>query len=150
MSLEAWSDASLIARHQSSPQEIADLLDIARTDLRDAAIPELSAKRKLASSYNAILSLARAALRAPGFRVSKGTGSHHYYAIQSLRYTVGFEPADIVKIEAIQKKRHVGEYVRAADVSEGMAEDTQAFARSIQSRIRRWLEENHPELLSNP
>lgn len=147
MSLEAWSDTGLVTTHQSSRQEIRELLEIVETDLRDAAIPDLSPKQKLASSYNAILSLARAALRASGYRVPKGQGSQHYYSIQSLRYTVGFNPDVVLKIEAIQKKRHSGEYVRVVDVSEGMAADTRIFARSIQERVCAWLAESHPEFL---
>jgi len=59
MSLDAWSEAGLIAAHQPTPPEIADLLAVVETDLRDAAIPELSPERKLGCCYGAILSAAR-------------------------------------------------------------------------------------------
>ena len=68
MSLEAWQDAGLITTHTTDRQEISDLLAIVDTDLKDAEIPELSAERKLSCCYNAMLTAARAALRASGYR----------------------------------------------------------------------------------
>jgi len=148
MTLEAWSEAGLITRHQATPQEIADLFAIADTHLRDAAITELSPERKLACAYGAILSSARAALRATGYRVPKSNRSHHYYAVQSLRYTIRLEPDTLLHIEAIQKKRHTADYVRIGEITETLAAEARTLARNVLSLVRRWLAENHPDLMT--
>lgn len=54
MTLEAWSENNLISSHQATHQEISDLLAVVETDLRDAAIPELSRERKVGCLYGAI------------------------------------------------------------------------------------------------
>ena len=146
MSLEAWQDAGLITTHTTDRQEISDLLAIVDTDLKDAEIPELSAERKLSCCYNAMLTAARAALRASGYRVPKSNQSHHYYAIQSLRHTVEFDADTVLRIEAVQKKRNVADYVRIGEVSESVVAEILALARDVCQRVREGLIENHPKL----
>ena len=85
MSLEAWLEAGLVVSHEGTPEEIADLFEVAEVALRDAAIAELSSERKLGCAYGAILCAGRAALCAAGYRVPKSNPSHHHYVIQSLR-----------------------------------------------------------------
>ncbi len=148
MTLEAWRENDLISPHQPTHQEISDLLNVVETDLRDAAIPELSPERKLGCCYGAILSAARAALHASGYRVSKSTRSHHYYVIQSLRHTVGLDSGTVLQIEAIQKKRNTADYIRIGEVSDNLATETRALAERISKTIRRWLAKSHPDLLS--
>lgn len=148
MSLEAWSEAGLVTTHQPSRQEISDLLAVVDTDLRDASILELSPERKLSCSYGAILSAARAALHASGYRVSRSNRSHHYQVIQSLRYTAGFDSVTVLRIEAVQKKRNTGDYVRVGAVSDELADEARGLANEICSIIRRWLGETHPDLHS--
>lgn len=145
MSLEAWHEAGFITTHATSRQEISDLLAIVDIDLKDAEIPELSAERKLSCCYNAILTAARAALQATGYRVPKSNSSHHYYVIQSLRYTVEFDSETVARIEAVQKKRNVVDYVRIGEVSDALAKETLALAKSVSGRIRDWLTIIHPE-----
>ena len=130
MSLDAWRDSRLIVEHEASQQEISDLLGIVETDLKDARIPALSPDRRLACCYNAILTAARAALRAVGYRVPKGTANHHYYAIQSLRFTVLLDAVTVQQIESMGKKRVMANYVRVGEVSQSMVEDALAFAET--------------------
>lgn len=105
MSLEAWRDSRLIVTHESSRQEISELLGIMKTDVKDALIRELSPDRRLACCYGALLTAARAALRAAGYRVPKGTPSHHYYATQSLQFTVGLDAQVLRQIGSMGKRR---------------------------------------------
>ncbi|MGB2982826.1 MAG: hypothetical protein WBC63_03060 [Candidatus Bipolaricaulia bacterium] len=147
MSLDAWRDAKLIVEHETSRQEISELLAIVKTDLNDARIPALSADRRFACCYNALLTAARAALRATGHRVPKGTTSHHYYAIQSLRFTALLDSAAVQQIESMGKKRAIAEYVRVGEVSQSMAEDALNFAETRCRQIADWIAETHPDLL---
>ena len=142
-----WRDSALIVDHESSRQEISELLEIVKTDLKDARIPELSPDRRLACCYGALLTASRAALRAAGYRVPKGTPSHHYYAIQSLLFTVGLDSQAVRQIESMGKKRATADYVRVGEVSESMVEEAIAFAESCCGRILEWIREEHPSLM---
>ena len=146
MSLESWRDARLIVEHEPSRQEISELLGIVKTDLKDASIPELSPDRRLACCYAALLTAARAALRARGYRVPRGMPNHHYHAIQSLQFTVGLGSGVLRQIEAMGKKRATADYVRVGEVSESMVEEASAFAEAHCGRILDWIRREHPQL----
>jgi hypothetical protein len=147
VSLDSWRDSRLIVEHETSRQEISELREIVRTDLEDARIEELSPDRRLSCCYGALLTAARAALRASGYRVPKGTPNHHYYAIQSLQYTVGLDTQALRHIESIGKKRATADYVRVGEVSESMVLETIAFAEGVCSRVIDWIRTEHPTLL---
>ena len=149
MSLESWHDSRLIVEHETSRQEIAELLEIVRTDLRDAHVEGLSPDRRLSCCYGALLTVARVALRASGYRVPKGTPSHHYYAIQSLQHTVGLDTQVLRQIEAMGKKRATADYVRVGEVSESMVEETVVFAEEHCESITDWIRTQHPTLIEN-
>ena len=148
MSLDAWRDSKLIVEHEASQQEISDLLGIVETDLNDARIPALSPDRRLACCYNAILTAARTALRAAGYRVPKGT-NHHYYAIQSLQFTVKLESMILRQIESMGKKRVVADYVRVGEVSDSMVDESLAFAEGCCQQISDWIRTEHPDQTSD-
>lgn len=150
MSLESWRDSRLIVEHETSWQEIHELLGIVTTDLQDARVEELSPDRRLSCCYGALLTAARAALRAAGFRVPKGTPSHHYYAIQSLQYTVGLDSDVLRQIESMGKKRAMADYVRVGEVSESMVGDGLAFAEEYCEWITDWIRREHSSLVEEP
>jgi hypothetical protein len=147
MSLEAWREAGLVVSHEATPEEIADLFAVAETDLRDAAISELSPERKLGCAYGAILSAGRAALHAAGYRVPKSNPAHHHHVIQSLRYTIGLAPSVVLQIEALQKKRNIADCVRVGGVSDTLAAEACALAGEIFRSVRQWLVKNHHDFL---
>jgi hypothetical protein len=149
VSLESWRDSRLIAEHETSRQEITELLEIVRTDLRDAHVEGLSPDRRLSCCYGALLTVARAALRAFGYRVPKGTPSHHYYAIQSLQHTVGLDTQVLRQIEAMGKKRAMADYVRVGEVSESMVGEGLAFAEEYCERITDWIRIAYPSLMED-
>ncbi len=144
MTLEAWRDSRFIVEYEPHRQEILDLLGIVTTDLNDARIDAVSADRRLACCYSAVLSAARAALRAAGYRVPKGT-NHHYYAIQSLRFTVGVDRQTLHKIESMGKKRAMADYVRVGEVSASMVKDAIAFAEGICEQTIGWIRAHDPD-----
>ena len=147
MSLDAWHRSRLVVEHEPSRQEISELLGIVRTDLEDARIPQVSADRRLACCYSALLTAARAALRAAGYRVPRTSPSHHYVAIQSLRFTVGLEDRVLRQMESMGKKRVTADYVRVGEVSESMVEEGLAFAEEHCERIIDWIRTAHPSLI---
>ncbi len=72
MSLHDWLKNGWLIEHQTSPQEIADLLSVADRDLDNCQAAGLSPDWKLSIAYNAALQMATAALAAAGYRVLHG------------------------------------------------------------------------------
>jgi hypothetical protein len=87
--LADWLASRWIVAHEPSRDEITDLFAVVDRDLRDAAVPQLSADWRLGISYNAALQVAMLALAAEGYR--PGRERAHERAILSLRDTVGVE-----------------------------------------------------------
>lgn len=59
-----------IKRHTTSLEEISDLRDVVERDLKDARVDMISADRRFATAYNAVLQLTKMALACSGYRVS--------------------------------------------------------------------------------
>lgn len=55
MSLHSWLSNGWVVTHQTSTQEIADLLAVADRDLKDSGTPGLSSDWRLNIAYNAAL-----------------------------------------------------------------------------------------------
>ena len=146
MSLSDWARNGWLVQHQTSPQEIADLLGVADRDLRDCAVKDLSEDWQLAIAYNAALQCATAALAACGYRASRD--AHHYRVIQSLAHSIGADAKLVAQLDAFRKKRNVGDYERAGLVSATEAREMLALARTLRKRVEDWLRKNHPHLLS--
>lgn len=100
MSLTDWLVHGFIVEHQTSRQEIHELLALVERDLDENATGTHSPGWKLSISYNAVLQAAKAVLAATGYRVPKSNRSHHYYTLQSLRHTIGTDSSTILKLEA--------------------------------------------------
>jgi len=146
MSLNDWLGSGFITEHRTSRQEIRELLALVDRDLHESETGTHSPEWKLAIAYNAILQAAKAALAATGYRVPK-RGNHHYYTIQSLRFTLKADPSTILKIDAVQKKRNVGEYERAGTVSDREAQDALDLAKTTCEQVREWLQARHRRLM---
>ena len=70
MSLQQWANNGWLRPHQSSPQEIQDLLAIVSRDLSDAE-GNISADWRFGIAYNAALKLCTILLHASGYRPEK-------------------------------------------------------------------------------
>lgn len=84
--MQEWSQRGWIEAHKTSREEIGNLLRIAERDLAQSDTTGLSPDWQLNIAYNAALQCATAALAASGFRPRD-----HYYAIESLRFTLGLD-----------------------------------------------------------
>ena len=145
MSLSDWLKNAWLIEHETSPQEIADLLSIIDRDLNDCRSPGLSSDWKMAIAYNAVLHVAIVGLAAEGYRVARE--SHHFRAIQSLEFTLRCSSRLIAQIDAFRKKRNISDYERAGSVSDREAEEVGKLATEIQSQLLDWLRNAHPELI---
>ena len=142
--LRDWHKYGWLIDHQSSRQEISDLLAIADRDLRNAQIAELSSDWRMSIAYNAALQAANAALAAAGYRAERN--AHHYRLIQSLAYTINLDQIAIDQLEAFRKKRNVSNYTRPDTISQREAETMVALAVRIRDAVVAWLPAHHADL----
>jgi hypothetical protein len=145
MSLTDWLSAQWLTEHKTSPREIADLLAVVDRDLKASRVKGLDDDWRLAIAYNAALQCATAALAACGYRASRE--AHHHRVIQSLIYTIGADARLVAQLDAFRKKRNIGDYERAGVVSNLEASEMVALAQRLRDDVRKWLRENHPDLL---
>jgi len=112
MSLSDWERNGWVTKHQTSRNEIRDLLQVVERDLRDSAAEGLSADWRMNIAYNAGVQAATAALAAAGYRASRD--AHHHRVIQSLRETVSTDAKVVATFDAFRKKRNITGYERWA------------------------------------
>ncbi len=144
MSLQSWENSGLLKKHKTSKQEIEQLFEVARRDLRDCKSPGLSADWRLNIAYNAALQLAKAALAASGYRIGR-KGAHHQNTIESLAYTIGADRKFITKFDMFRKKRNQAGYDLAGATSNDEANEMIALAEELQDKVEIWITANHPE-----
>lgn len=143
MTLEVWLRNSWLIKHETSSQEIADLLGVADRDLADCQSPNLSPDWRLNIAYNAALQLATAALAAAGYRPSRE--SHHYRVIQSLALTIGTDSDLIETFDQFRKKRNIGGYERAGLVTDQEAHEMlNELAEQLRVDVEKWIRDNYP------
>lgn len=145
MSLRDWFASRWIVAHEPSREEIADLFAVVDRDLKDAAVPRLSADWRLGISYNAALQLATLALAAEGYR--PGRERAHERAILSLRDTVGIVGETVDVLDAVRRKRNQINYEHAGTTSDREAEEFYKAVTSLRAQVIRWLKHKHPELV---
>lgn len=150
MSLQDWLKSGWLTEYQTSLQEIKDLLVVAERDLNDCRTARkagLSPDWQLNIAYNAALQLATAALAAAGYRASRE--AHHYRVVGSLAYTIGADAHVVARLDRFRKKRNISDYERAGSVSDKEVEEMLALAENLNDSVRKWLKDNHPELVEH-
>jgi len=145
VSLATWESNGWVVGHQSTRQEIGDLLNLTKRDLADARTEGLSADWRFNIAYNAGLQAATAALAAAGYRAARE--AHHFRILQSLRFTIGADAATLVQLDQFRKKRNIGGYERAGAVSELEVQEMLVLAERIHTEVITWLQCNRPALL---
>jgi hypothetical protein len=145
MSLKDWVQYGWLSEHQSSRNEIENLLGLVDRDLRECQAKGLGADWSFAIAYNAALQAATAALAAAGYRASRD--SHHYRVFQSLEYTIKADPKLIRSLDAFRKKRNTSSYEMGGTVSDKEAEEMANLAKGLRIEVERWIRTEHPELL---
>lgn len=134
-----------LQRHRTSPGEIADLFSLADLGLADAAVPGLSADRRFGAAYDAVRSLATAALACHGYRPT-GVG-HHATVFAALPGVLGDEMMALSQyLETCRIKRNTSEYRRAYAVTATEAEELVEKAHGLRRLVGGWIRENYPEL----
>jgi hypothetical protein len=146
MSLKDWADSGWLRAHQSSRQEIKDLLSIVERDLSDSSEGGISADWRFGIAYNAALKLCTILVHASGYRPEKML--QHYRTIQALPLILGEgrrEDADY--LDKCRIKRNTVEYDMAGAATDADAAELHDFAKELRTDALDWLKRNHPDLV---
>jgi hypothetical protein len=144
MSLSSWVKNGWLVGHQSSPNEIQRLLELADRDLKNSQVAGLDADWRFNIAYNAALQTATAALAASGYRASRE--AHHYRVIQSLALTIGADGNLVRHLDACRKRRNITSYEIGGSISEGEVEEVVKLARDVRQKAEKWIKSKHPQL----
>jgi hypothetical protein len=146
MSLKDWLNNGWVKPHNSSAQEINNLLGIADRDIIQSKLPGLDKDTRLTIAYNAALQCCAAALAAEGYRISRE--AHHFRLIQSLRFTLNLDSPSIELLGNFRKKRNISDYERAGTVSEQEAAEMLELAKKLRNEVAEWLRNKHAGLIA--
>lgn len=148
MSLKAWAANGWLRAHQSSPQEIHDLLAIVKRDLADATA-DISADWQFGIAYNAALKLCAILIYASGYRPEKTL--QHYRTLQALPLVLGASrQADADYLDACRARRNTVEYDRAGGATKKDAQELIEFTKELREAVVQWLQREHIEFLLPP
>jgi len=138
-------DKNLVERHETSKEELADLRSAVKRNLRDAAIPQLSADNRFGLAYEAALLLAKMAIACAGYRV-KGQGAHHT-TFAALKLVLGAEINQTANyLERCRRKRNKLSYDAAGVATDQDATEILAAAAALEETVDKWIAENHPQV----
>ena len=137
-----------VQTHTTSRQEIQNLRELVKRDLKDAELEGLSDDRRFATAYNAVLQLSKMVIACAGYRVSTGVG-HHQKTFEVAKTALGANSANSLTdyFETCRRKRNNIDYDTAEVVSETEANDLLEKAREFQTLVEDWITQNHPTYL---
>jgi hypothetical protein len=118
MSLELWKQNGWLREHETSLDEIGNILALVESDLADAAREEVSLDWRFNIADNAGLQLATVVLFAAGYRAGRGE-SKHFRIIQALPLVMGNRFSVIgAYLDHCRRKRNISEYDAAGTISD--------------------------------
>ena len=145
MTLKQWAANGWLKEHQSSAEEIGNLLAIVERDLKDATEGAVSADWRFGIAYNAALKLCTILLYAEGYKAERTL--QHYRTIQALSFIFGPQrKKDSNYLDACRAKRNVVEYDYVGGVTDDDVDELIEFVKELKAEVEIWLEQNHPEL----
>lgn len=145
MTLKQWADNGWLKAHQTSAEEIGNLLAIADRDLKDASEGGISPDWRFGIAYNAALKLCTILLFAEGYRAERTL--QHYRTIQALPLILGSErKSDADYLNACRVKRNIVEYDYVGGATENDAEELIGFATLLKKDVQAWLKKRRPDI----
>jgi hypothetical protein len=131
-----------IKAHRTSLQELNDLRDVVERDLQDADVAALSADRRFATAYNAVLQLAKIVIACAGYRVV-GPG-HHMTTFEALEIAMGSSVSALVTyFDTCRRKRNLVDYDLVNAATETEAEELIAKAEEFRDLVEQWIRKHH-------
>ena len=135
-----------VQKHKTSRQEIDNMRELIARDLADAAVTGVSADRRFATAYNAVLQAGNMAVACAGYRVSSKIG-HHRVSIESTRLALG-PAADKYAdyFETCRRKRNLIEYTHSHVATESEAKEILEKAAEFCELVETWIAKHHSTL----
>ena len=140
--LEDWRENGWLREHETSPEQIGDLLAVVDRDLAACQTPGLHNDWRFNIAYNAALQIATAALAIAGYRAERS--NHHYRVIDSLSLTLGTTAATVRLFDTFRKKRNISDYEQADTISDTEANEMRRLAERLRADLRYWIDRCHP------
>ena len=145
MSLKQWFNNGWLRHHETSKNEISDLLAIVDRDLKDTQVG-LSVDWRFGIAYNAALKLCSILLYVEGFKSERTL--QHYRTIQAMPLILGEDrKKDAQYLDACRSKRNIAEYDRVGVVTEQDADELVEFIIEFKNDVINWLKKHRPELI---
>ncbi len=145
MSLQDWHKFGWLKPHQTSLQELSNLLAIADRDIADSESADLSYDWRFGIAYNAALKLCTMLLYDAGYMPEKSLA--HYRTLLSLQFTLGpHRKSDAEYLDACRAKRNHVEYDHVDGASEGEAKELADFAKELRREVVQTLQVRYPGL----
>jgi hypothetical protein len=105
-------------------------------------VPGLSADRRFATAYNAVLQLAKMAIACAGYRVV-GPG-HHLTTFEAVETAMGPPVSRLVAyFDTCRRKRNQVDYDRVNAATETEAEELLAKAEDFRELVEKWISKHH-------
>jgi hypothetical protein len=138
-----------VQRHVTSQKELEGLRAVIRRDLADARLPGLSADRKFATAYNAVLQLAKMVIACAGYRVV-GSG-HHVTTFEALELAMGQSVSALATyFDTCRRKRNTLDYDMADVATDTEVTELLAKTEQFQALVEQWITQHHPQLAISP
>jgi hypothetical protein len=136
-----------VDQRPTSPQEIKELREMVKRNLKDAAVEELSAEGRFSHAYDAGRVLAEIPVRCCGYRI-KVQGGFHYNTFLALEAAMDESFSDIADyLDRCRQKRNEYSYDIATAVSEHETHELFQKVKELQAQIEQWLKAHHPNFL---
>ena len=145
MTLQRYLENSWIRPHETSFQEIGELLAIADRDIGQSQTPGLGPEWRFGIAYNAALQLATAALAAAGYQAERQ--NKHQRTIECLSWTVGLGSSEVALLDLCRRKRHTNVYEQVGAISDQEADEMIALAIRLRTQVTVWLKSQFPDLV---
>jgi hypothetical protein len=146
MNFKKWLAEERLRTHKTSKEEIQGLLEIAKRDLNDASIQDLSTDRRFLIAYEGALTMATIPLYCAGYE-THGRG-HHWLSFRILPEVMGEKYSDLADyFDQCRTKRNVGTYDRGGQISESEVDELLAEVKSFYEDVIDWLKSNHTNLI---
>jgi uncharacterized protein (UPF0332 family) len=143
MSWQSLLQAQKIKRHQTSRQEIEDLRNVVERDLQDGGIESISADRRFATAYNAVLQLSKIVIACSGYRVA-GPG-HHRTTFEALEIAMGSSVSAMAAyFDMCRRKRNQVDYDCANAATESETKDLIQKPEEFRERVETWVRTHRP------
>ena len=146
MSWQQLLAANRVRRHTTSRQELTDLRAVIARDLQDAAVAGLSADRRFATAYNAVLQLTKMVVACASYRVVGQR--HHQTTFEALELAMGPSITALAAyFDTCRRKRNLVEYDLANVATETETEELLRQAQQFVQVVEAWIAQNHPTLV---